>query len=42
MTYELSAPGFEAVIVFNSIELTNDNGQMRYFFYPAMLFVKET
>lgn len=41
MTYEITASGLEAIIVFNSIELTNDNGQMRYYFYPAMLFVKE-
>jgi hypothetical protein len=42
MTCAITAPGLEAIIVFNAIELTYDQGQMRYYFYPAMLFVKET
>jgi len=41
MTLELTSPEMDAIIVFNSIELTNDNGQIRYFFYPSMLFMKE-
>jgi hypothetical protein len=41
LVWDFSAPGLQVKIVFNSIELTRESGQLHGYFYPAMLFLKE-